>query len=376
MSIAPPAKTQSDAAARGDAAPAAAQVLAEAQALVEPAYRAVVAALPEPLRQVTGYHVGWWDRTGRPASGTGKAVRPALVLACARAAVVGEPGEPGALARAGDRAVSIAQARAMPAAVAVELVHDFSLLHDDVMDRDLTRRGRPAAWTVYGVSQAILTGDALLTAAMLQLAGTAGPGDVRAAGVGVLASTVSALCAGQAADLTFEDQCDITMADCLAMARDKTGALLGAAAQLGAMAGGADRGTASCYRMFGRQLGIAFQLIDDLLGIWGDPAVTGKPAGADLTVRKKSLPVVAALTSGTAAADRLRQLYQQGRDLAPEEVVVAAQLVEAAGGRSWARAEAARRTQSALDALNRARPGPVAAAELRALAALLARRDH
>jgi geranylgeranyl diphosphate synthase type I len=373
MSIAPPAKTQSDAAAAEGAGPAAAQVLAEAQAMVEPAYRAVVTALPEPLRQVTGYHVGWWDRAGRPASGTGKAVRPALVLACARAAASGKPG---ASARAGDREVSIAQARAVPAAVAVELVHDFSLLHDDVMDRDLTRRGRPAAWTVYGVSQAILTGDALLTAALLQLAGAAGSGGARSAGVGVLASTVAALCAGQAADLTFEDQCDVTMADCLAMARDKTGALLGAAAQLGAMAGGADRGTASCYRMFGRQLGIAFQLIDDLLGIWGDPAVTGKPSGADLTIRKKSLPVVAALTSGMAAAGQLRQLYQQGRDLAPEEVVVAAQLVEAAGGRSWAQAEAGRRTQSALDALNRARPGPVAAAELRALAALLARRDH
>lgn len=354
---------------------AATQILSEAQALVEPAYRAVVAALPESLRQVSGYHIGWWDRAGQPASGTGKAVRPALALVCAHAASSGR-----VAASADDSAGPAAQARAVPAAVAVELVHDFSLLHDDVMDRDLTRRGRPAAWTVYGISQAILTGDMLLATAMLQLTGTArsggGNGAGRAAGAGVLADAVRRLCAGQAADLSFEDQRDVTLAECVAMARDKTGALLGAAAQLGAMAGGAGGSTAGCYRIFGRQLGVAFQLVDDLLGIWGDTAVTGKPSGADLAVRKKSLPVVAALTSGTAAADQLRVLYQLGRDLDEEEVAVATRLIEAAGGRAWAQAEAARRTQAALDALNRADPGPAAAAELRALAGLLARRDH
>jgi geranylgeranyl diphosphate synthase type I len=350
--------------ADSEARPSAARLLAEARAEVEPAYRAAVDGLPAEVRHVVGYHIGWWDADGQPTARTGKSVRPALVLACARAArrTDGPP----------DAAVAVA--------VVVELVHDFSLLHDDVMDGDPTRRHRPAAWKVFGASRAILAGDALQALAMNVICDTAlrSPMGTSASTTWekVLSRALLALCAGQSADLAFAERGEVTLAECLAMAEGKTGTLLGAACQLGAMAAGSRDPAASCYREFGRQLGLAFQLADDSLGIWGDPAVTGKPIGSDLRARKKSLPVVAALASGTAAGEHLALLYRREEELDDHAVARAARLVEQAGGRDWAADEARRRTAAALTALAQAEPDPDADADLRALAALMTRRDH
>ncbi len=194
--------------------------------------------------------------------------------------------------------------------------------------------------------------------------------------VQVLAAAACELCEGQSADLAFGTRSGVSVPECLAMAEAKTGALLGTACQLGALAAGASPAAAAGYRGFGRQLGVAFQLVDDLLGIWGDPRVTGKPAGPDLASRKKSLPVVAALTSGTQAGTQLARLYRRGEDLDEHAVAHAAELVEAAGGRAWAQAEAGRRMGAAMDALAQARPAPTAADDLRVLADLITRRDH
>ncbi|OHV27680.1 dimethylallyltranstransferase [Parafrankia soli] len=338
----------------------AAQLLAEARARVEPAHRAVIEVLPAEIRHVAGYHIGWWDAHGRPADCMGKAVRPTLTLASARAA--GRLADPAEAARA-----------AVAAAVAVELVHDFSLLHDDVMDEDLSRRHRTAAWAVFGTPRAILVGDVLLAAALQVMAaeGSAGSRSVE-----VLTAAVQDLAAGQSADLAFEKRGEVSLAECLAMAEGKTGALLGAACQLGAMAAGAEDGVAACYREFGRQLGLAFQLIDDVLGIWGDPKVTGKPVGSDLRARKKSLPVVAALASGTVAGEHLAWLYRRDEALDQQAVAHATRLIEQAGGRDWTAAEARRRTEAALSALTRAEPDSDAEDDLRTLAALMTRRDH
>lgn len=342
------------------------QVLARARELVGAAHRAAVDLLPAEIRQIAGYHAGWWDADGQASAVGGKAVRPALTLACAVAA--------GGTATMATAAVSATTA--VDAAVAVELIHDFSLLHDDVMDGDLTRRHRPTAWAVFGVPQTILAGDALLTAAIRQLAGTGQ--DPAAAGglVRVLSAAIGELCAGQALDLAFEARSDVTVAECTAMAEGKTGALLGAACELGALAAGADTRRARCYRMFGRRLGLTFQLADDLLGIWGDPAVTGKPAGSDLMSRKKSLPVVAALTSGTPPGEQLALLYQRDGELDERDAAVAATLVEQSGGRAWAQAGADRQAGAALQALAEAGPDPAAAIDLEVLTALLARRDR
>jgi geranylgeranyl diphosphate synthase, type I len=344
----------------GDGPRAAAQILAETRAVVEPAHRAAVDDLPPEIRHVAGYHIGWWEADGRVTEAGGKAVRPAFVLACARAA-----GGGGDQAELPDRQAPVNAA--VSAAVAVELVHDFSLLHDDVMDGDLTRRHRAAAWAVFGVGRAILVGDALLALAMDVLNGDPAC---------VLSGALLELCRGQSADLAFEHRGDVTLTECLAMAERKTGALLGAACQLGALAGGADRRVAELYRTFGRELGVAFQLIDDVLGIWGDPALTGKPAGNDLAARKKSLPVVAALTSGGQAARQLARLYQREEALDEIAVTHAAELVEMAGGRAWALAEAERRIEAARAALAQARPEASAEADLHLLADLITRRDH
>lgn len=319
-------------------------ILSETRELTTGAHRAVVDALCPELRHIAGYHAGWWDVDGVPATPAGKAIRPAFALAAARAA--------GADPRS-----------AVSAAIAVELTHDFSLLHDDVIDGDLTRRHQATAWTAFGTGQALLAGDALLAMAVGQLT------DPQQ--VWVLTAAVNDLCSGQSADLAFEDSDDVDMARCLMMAEGKTGALLGAACQLGAMAGGA-RAASEAYRVFGRELGLAFQLVDDLLGIWGDPAVTGKPVGSDLVARKKSLPVVAALISRTPAGAELARYYARDTGI---DIGHAADLVEQAGGRAWARAEAARRSASAMRALDAACPAPEGAADLRILASLITERD-
>ncbi len=217
-----------------------------------------------------------------PGGSAGKALRPALALLSARSA--------GASAE-----------RAAPAAVAVELVHNFSLLHDDIMDGDIERRHRPTAWTVFGVGPAILAGDALLALAQDILLETP-PYGVWAARC--LSAAVQRLIAGQGSDLAFERRDDVQVEECLEMAGDKTAALMACACSIGVIYLGAPASLAMSLSGFGAHAGLAFQLTDDLLGIWGAPEVTGKPVGSDLRARKKSVPVVAALTSGTDAGAR------------------------------------------------------------------------
>ena len=256
---------------------------------------------------------------GRP-SGAGKALRPALTLLSARAA-------------------NAAPERGVPAAVAVELVHNFSLLHDDIMDGDTERRHRPTAWTVYGIGAAILAGDAMLALAQDILLEDAAPPGVWAARA--LSAAVQRLIAGQGADLAFEQRDDVTLPECLAMAGDKTAALMACACSIGAIHAAGSPELAMGLAEFGAHVGLAFQLTDDLLGIWGTPQVTGKPARSDLRARKKSLPVVAALTAGNAAAGELASLLAREEPLAEEDLLWAAGLVETAGGRRWTEAEAA-----------------------------------
>ncbi|MGC8918961.1 polyprenyl synthetase family protein [Streptomyces sp. PG2] len=203
------------------------------------------------------------------------------------------------------------------------------------MDRDTTRRHRPTAWTVFGDSDAILAGDALQALAHRLLAED--PHPASAAAAARLASCVVELCAGQHADTALEERRpeDVTLEEVLAMAEAKTGALLGCACAMGALYAGAPHGEVEALDAFGRQAGLAFQLIDDVIGIWGRPGPHRQAGRADLIARKKSLPVVAALASGTPAAAELAELYaapfQEG-DL--ERTVLA---VERAGGRDWRR---------------------------------------
>jgi geranylgeranyl diphosphate synthase type I len=238
------------------------------------------------LRLVAAYHRGWVDADGAPQrAGGGKLLRPALALL-------------------GAEGVGASPDLAMPGAVASELVHDFSLLHDDLMDGDTERRHRPTAWVAFGLGPAVLAGDALLSLAidLLQEQDTAGSRRAEK----ILARAVSRLVHGQADDLDFETRQDVTVADYLAMAADKTSALLACAASIGAALAGAPDTTVDGLAEYGEHLGLAFQLVDDLLGLWGDPEVTGKPVLSDLRARKKSAPVVMALAAGGPGTERVR----------------------------------------------------------------------
>ncbi|MFE8943046.1 family 2 encapsulin nanocompartment cargo protein polyprenyl transferase [Streptomyces sp. NPDC007856] len=341
----------------GQEAPA---LLERTRAVVDPELRSALESLPASMRRIALYHFGWQHADGSPATGNaGKAIRPALVLAAA-AALGG----------------SEARTAAVRAAVAVELVHNFTLLHDDVMDRDTSRRHRPTAWTVFGDADAILAGDALQALALRLLAEDPHPASGPAAAR--LADCVVELCAGQHTDTDLEHRApdEVTLDEVLAMAEAKTGALLGCACALGALYAGAGREQVAALDGFGRQAGLAFQLIDDVIGIWGDPRHTGKPAGADLAARKKSLPVVAALTSGTEAAAELAELYGKPYVSGDDEGIARTALaVERAGGRDWAQAEAADRMARAMQELSRAVPAPEAAGGLLALAEFVTRRN-
>ncbi|MEU6569956.1 family 2 encapsulin nanocompartment cargo protein polyprenyl transferase [Streptomyces parvulus] len=336
----------------------AAALLRESRTSVDPELRSAIATLPPTMSRVALYHFGWQHADGTPAEGNaGKAIRPALVLTAA--AALG-----GAAARQS----------AVRAAAAVELIHNFTLLHDDVMDRDTTRRHRPTAWTVFGDADAILTGDAVQALGMRLLA--TDPHPASAAAAVRLADCVMELCEGQHTDTAMERRApdEVTLDETLAMAEAKTGALLGCACALGGLYAGAAEEDVEALDAFGRQAGLAFQLIDDVIGIWGDPRHTGKPAGADLAVRKKSLPVVAALTSGTPAAAELAALYAAPYDEEKEDLERTALAVERAGGRDWAQAQAADRMARAMQELARAVPDPEAAGGLLALAEFVTRR--
>lgn len=305
-------------------------VLATGRAAVGPALRdAVRTHLSPELGLIAQYHIGWVDTDGRPA-GTwgGKLVRPTLTLLSARAA-------------------NGTAADGVSAAVAVELVHNFSLLHDDIMDGDTSRRGRATAWKAFGVPRAILAGDALVSAATAVLLGADGEGAASAAAS--LMTATQRMINGQGADVGFEQRTDVTLDECLRMAGDKTGALLACACSLGAELIGADDRLVQLLAAFGEHVGLAFQLVDDLLGIWGEEARTGKQVGADLRVRKKSLPVVAALNADDA--DELAALYHRPEPLSEPEVRRVADLVERGGGRDWARDEAARQVAAAEECL-------------------------
>jgi geranylgeranyl diphosphate synthase type I len=227
---------------------------------------------------------------------------------------------------------------------------------------------------VFGVNQAILAGDALLALASDVLAASGHPAAMD--GIRSLASCVQDLIAGQSSDMAFERRADVDLAECLRMAEGKTGALVGSACSLGAAFGGGDAGQVAGFGGFGERLGLAFQLVDDLLGIWGDEQATGKPAHSDLRNRKKSLPVVAALNSATAAAAELAVIYHSDEPQAPDEPAYVADLLEQTGARAWCQAKADELVTEALRHLASTRPDPCVAAELAALTGLVTHRDH
>ncbi|MEQ4722729.1 polyprenyl synthetase family protein [Nonomuraea sp. B19D2] len=325
--------------------------VARCRRLFEPALREAVSALHPWGAGMAAFALGWSDADGRPHNGDGgKGVRPAIAMLSAEA--VGGTAE-----------------SALPGAVAVELVHAFSLVHDDIIDHDERRRHREALWKAYGVGPALLAGDALLALAISQLSGS--PEAMK-----YLSAALIELVNGQTADMAFENRPwhgpnAVTISEYTAMAAGKTGGLLGAAAAAGVALGGAPEVADRMWGM-GRDLGVAFQIADDMLGIWGDPRITGKPVYSDLRRDKKTFPVLAALAADHPAARELSVLLAAG---VPDEDSLrhAARLVEQAGGRAVAQSQADGHLAAALAVMDECLPD---ATDLRALCASLVNRVH
>jgi len=237
------------------------------------------------------YHLGFEARG--PAQG--KALRPTLcLLVC--------------------EALGGAWRKALPAAASIELIHNFSLIHDDIQDQDELRRGRPTLWTQWGVPQAINAGDAMFCLATLTLRelrplfGDAATVEVMT----VLQEATQQMIEGQFLDVRYEDVPEISLDDYLRMISCKTGALLRASVEIGALLAGADPELRKRCRRFGDAIGRLFQIRDDMLGVWGQSETTGKPVGSDVRRKKKSLPIVMAL-SMAQSQDRqtLLSVYEQ-----------------------------------------------------------------
>ena len=295
------------------------------------------------LRGAIGYHLGWRDEQLRPlgaaARGSGgKKLRATLAVLSFRAAR-GE-GDAGGI----DDVEPV-----LPFAAAVELVHNWSLVHDDIEDGDRTRRGRPALWTIVGEPHAINIGDCTYALALRCIERS--PAHV-AELLSQLARMAVDLTVGQMRDLTFETVPDIGVDRYLEMIEGKTGALMRCSTYGGALVGSDDPRVAGAFGEFGRRLGLSFQIRDDVLGIWGTDAETGKPTGADIRRRKKSLPIVLALERAEGSARALLQrIYARRHPLTVADEQFVMEALDDCGARELAQAWARRHRGEALAAL-------------------------
>lgn len=305
----------------------------------------------DPLYGMIRYHLGWEGESGDPLHGSaGKMLRPALLLLCCSAA----GGE---------------VERAMPAAAAIELLHNFTLIHDDIEDRSETRHGRPTLWRRYGVPLAVNAGDGLWAIARRTLHALPEAGLSAERTLAVMRfvdDACVALCEGQDRDLRFEGDPDVGIERYLQMIEGKTGVLIAASAACGAVVAGASESDARRLYDFGLRLGRAFQVRDDWLGVWGDPGRTGKVNAEDVRSRKLAYPAVHAFAAATPA-DRhaLTALYRDPID--DDGVAEALAIIERTGARDATEALAG---EAAADAVSRLAALPLGAPQRDELTAL------
>jgi geranylgeranyl diphosphate synthase, type I len=297
------------------------------------------------------YHLGL-DRTGAPS---GKRIRPLLGL-LAYASIAGD------------------HLAALPGAAAVELGHNFSLVHDDIEDADAERRHRPTLWAIWGVPLAINAGDALFALSRLALYRALDAGTVSDRRMlelmRVYDETCLALCEGQFLDISFERRTDVTVDEYLEMIGRKTAALLAASLQAGAILADDTPETAEAFRSFGYHIGLAFQMADDVKGSFWTSAESGKPEAGDIRKRKKTLPLVWALQHAPEPdASRLREIYGEDASgpMSQPEVEEVLAILERSGAHAEALAQARRYREEALSDLEGLPLPPERRAELRFL---------
>ena len=327
---------------------------------IEDELKRQVARLDQPrtaqFHGMLTYHMGWTGEGAGPEA-AGKRLRPLLVLLISASCNL-------------DDSLWI---HATPAAAAVELLHNFSLVHDDIQDNSDKRRGRNTVWVNWGAPMAINVGDAMFVIAnqsMLDLAKYY-PADVVVKAANIFNNSCLDLTRGQFMDMSYEERSDLGIDDYWPMTAGKTSALISACAQIGALLGGADETIQEACRLFGYHLGLAFQVQDDILGIWGDEALTGKSTASDLVEGKNSLPILYALGKHGKFAGR----WAQG-PITPGEVKALSNLLEDEGARLYAEEISRIETQKALDYLNQSNPRGEAGESIRQLANMLLKRKQ
>ncbi len=313
--------------------------LAHARSVVQPSLEEVAGRLSPELRPIVLHHL----------SSGGKFVRATLALLSAQAA-------------------GAAEETGLVGALALELVHNFSLIHDDIIDGDVERRHVPTVWAQFGVGPALIAGDALLTLAFQLLLEDPTPARVKA--TKLIADATQAMIIGQSQDINSEHELFVSVEECLQMEAGKTGALLACASSIGAVLAGASDETVDALSDFGQHLGLAFQAIDDILGVWGDPLVTGKPVGNDLRMRKKTLPISIANAKGFEVFSEPWE-----HDMTDEEVAEAMVLLDECGAKFETVEMAESHLDAALTSLQRVPLEAAAVAQLSAIAHYVVERD-
>jgi geranylgeranyl diphosphate synthase type I len=307
-----------------------------------------------PFYEMLTYHMGWAGE-GAGSEATGKRIRPLMLLLT--------------VAACGDRE----WLHAVCGAAAVELVHNFSLVHDDIQDNSDKRRGRTTLWKIWGMPMAINAGDALFVLSNQAIMNLSEhyPAEMVVRAATVLHNTCLDLTRGQYLDMSYEKRNDLDAEDYWPMITGKTAALLSACCHIGSILSGVEESKQDAYRSFGHALGMAFQVQDDILGIWGDEALTGKSAASDLLEGKKSLPVLHGLSQGGKFANR----WTAG-PIQPAEVEEIARLLAAEGSYEYTHGMSRQLTTLALDSLREANPQGEAGEALMELANKLIKREQ
>jgi geranylgeranyl diphosphate synthase type I len=333
------------------------QLSAEMLPAIETELQRQVSRLDEPhtrpFYDMLTYHMGWTGDGAGPEA-TGKRIRPLMLLltvaSCSREWL-----------------------HAVSAGAAVELVHNFSLVHDDIQDNSDKRRGRLATWKIWGAPMAINVGDSLFVLSNQAMMGLEGhyPAEAILKAATVLHNTCLDLTRGQFLDMSYEKRNDLRVEDYWPMIAGKTASLLSACCHIGSILGGADESRQDAYRSFGHAVGLAFQVQDDILGIWGDEAITGKSAASDLVEGKKSLPVLHGLSKGGKFAER----WNKG-PIHPDEVEEIAKVLASEGSYEYTHGMSRQMTTLALDSLRAADPQGEAGEALMELANKLMKREQ
>ncbi len=316
---------------------------------------------PARLYDMMKYHLGWLDEDLRNVEQyRGKRFRPTLCLLVYKS-------------------LSGVYDKALPAAAAIELIHNFSLIHDDIEDMDEERRHKATVWKLWGISQAINVGDGmhvLANLAALRLSDLGVTNEKVVEVMKVLNETIITLCEGQYLDMSFEDRLDITIDMYLDMIRRKTAALVEASAWIGATLATEDGAKILRFRNFGRSIGLAFQIIDDIIGIWERAERTGKPKASDIRNRKKTLPILYSMEHASKREKKmLLELYGK-RHLTEAEVQHVLDILEASGAYEFSKKMAEDYEKEALASLHKTGIRREAMDDIKALAEFLIRRKY